>query len=86
MPNMGVTHVSQLLYVLEIVVVDMDDRDSIGMAGTWKQDIVNNAVITGSDGSITDADPKSIPILLVGNKTDKVKRSLLDDYCLTIRS
>ena len=52
--------------------MDTDDRDSIGMAGTWKQDIVNNAIVTGSDGSITDADPKSIPILLVGNKADKV--------------
>ncbi|XP_032242481.2 uncharacterized protein LOC5516669 [Nematostella vectensis] len=63
-----------------IVVVDMDDLDSITLAGTWKQDIINNAVFTGksenpntmnSDGKKDVA--KSIPILLVGNKADKLK-------------
>ena len=57
------------------VVVDMDDVDSVTMAGTWKQDIVNNAVFTDSSGNIKEnnTDPnKLIPILLLGNKTDKV--------------
>ena len=53
----------------------MDDIDSVTMAGTWKQDIVNNAVFTDSSGNIKEnnIDPnKHIPILLLGNKTDKV--------------
>ena len=53
----------------------MDDIDSVTMAGTWKQDIVNNAVFTDSSGNIKEnnTDPnKQIPILLLGNKTDKV--------------
>ena len=57
------------------VVVDMDDIDSVTMAGTWKQDIVNNAVFTDSSGNIKEnnTEPnKQIPILLLGNKTDKV--------------
>lgn len=58
-----------------IVVVDMDDIDSVTMAGTWKQDIVNNAVFTDSSGNIKEnnTEPnKQIPILLLGNKTDKL--------------
>ena len=53
----------------------MDDIDSVTMAGTWKQDIVNNAVFTASSGTLlnTTADPKLIPILLLGNKMDKVQ-------------
>ena len=54
----------------------MDDIDSVTMAGTWKQDIVNNAVFTDSSGNLkeinTDPSNKQIPILLLGNKTDKV--------------
>lgn len=53
----------------------MDDIDSVTMAGTWKQDIVNNAVFTDSSGNIKEnnTEPnKQIPILLLGNKTDKV--------------
>ena len=57
-----------------LVVVDMDDIDSVTMAGTWKQDIVNNAVFTAKNGNIKEniADSKLIPILLLGNKMDKV--------------
>ena len=53
----------------------MDDIDSVTMAGTWKQDIVNNAVFTDSSGNpkeITVESNKFIPILLLGNKVDKV--------------
>ena len=57
-----------------LVVVDMDDIDSVTMAGTWKQDIVNNAVFTANNGNIKEniTDSKLIPILLLGNKMDKV--------------
>lgn len=57
-----------------LVVVDMDDIDSVTMAGTWKQDIVNNAIFTANNGNIKEniADSKLIPILLLGNKMDKV--------------
>ena len=53
----------------------MDDIDSVTMAGTWKQDIVNNAVFTDCSGNpkeITVDSNKLIPILLLGNKVDKV--------------
>ena len=60
--------------LFHLVVVDMDDIDSVTMAGTWKQDIVNNAVFTANNGNIKEniADSKLIPILLLGNKMDKV--------------
>ena len=60
--------------LIHLVVVDMDDIDSVTMAGTWKQDIVNNAVFTANNGNIKEniADSKLIPILLLGNKMDKV--------------
>lgn len=58
-----------------IVVVDVDDIDSVTMAGTWKQDIVNNAVFTANSGNLQEdtKDSKQIPILLLGNKMDKLK-------------
>ncbi|XP_073227884.1 uncharacterized protein [Porites lutea] len=65
-----------------IVVVDMDDIDSVTMAGTWKQDIVNNAVFTDSSGNpkeITVESNKFIPILLLGNKVDKLKYQKTED-------
>ena len=61
-------------FFLPVVVVDMDDIDSVTMAGTWKQDIVNNAVFTANNGNLKEniAESKLIPILLLGNKMDKV--------------
>ncbi|XP_031569813.1 uncharacterized protein LOC116304247 [Actinia tenebrosa] len=68
-----------------MVVVDMDDLDSITMAGTWKQDIVNNATYSDKHDfqGISNTQNKnlqnerkevrSLPILLVGNKVDKLK-------------
>lgn len=66
----------------------MDDIDSVTMAGTWKQDIVNNAVFTDSSGNpkeITVESNKFIPILLLGNKVDKVLSFMIkmDIWCLT---
>ena len=50
------------------------------MAGTWKQDINNNSTITVTDGSTSErtrrksiASQAQVPILLVGNKLDKVR-------------
>ena len=64
----------------------MDDIDSVTMAGTWKQDIVNNAVFTDSSGNpkeITVESNKFIPILLLGNKVDKVSLMIyLQTYIL----
>lgn len=53
----------------------MEDIDSVTMAGTWKQDIVNNAVFTANSGNLQEdtKDSKQIPILLLGNKMDKVQ-------------
>ena len=49
------------------------------MAGTWRQDILNNVYLSGDselvNKSKNQADIlKSIPILLVGNKVDKVRK------------
>ena len=58
-------------------MADLSDPDSIDMAGTWRQDILNNADIS-EDGEILASRKKkkhsykSLPILLVGNKLDKV--------------
>ena len=59
-----------------IVVVDLCDEGSIEMAGTWKQDIVNNSFYTESGEKWHKKDMKSqmqLPILLVGTKMDKIK-------------
>ena len=70
----------------------MDDIDSVTMAGTWKQDIVNNAVFTDSSGNpkeITVESNKFIPILLLGNKVDKVslmiKTDILQTFVMVVR-
>jgi len=71
-----------------IVVVDLSDEDSIDMAGTWRQDVINNSMLGALDGSGPDAGMMSvkrqrkksmhsqvnIPILLVGNKVDKLEK------------
>ena len=78
----------RLFFVILIVVVDVSDKESIELAGIWKSDITNHAVISKTriektdQGSkvVTDyekADPASIPILLLGNKMDVVSCVLL---------
>ena len=58
-------------------MVDLSDLQSIDMAGTWRQDIVNNIYLSDDSELInqktnqTDIQ-KSLPILLVGSKLDKV--------------
>ena len=67
-----------------LVVVDVSDKESIELAGVWKKDITNHAVVSKTriektkQGSkvVTDyenADPSTIPILLLGNKMDVVR-------------
>eukprot|EP00794_Sanderia_malayensis_P000489 gene489-1134_t len=63
-----------------VVVVDLSDPQSIDMAGTWRQDILNNVYLSDDSELITGNRnqtniQKSIPILLVGNKLDKVESS-----------
>ncbi|XP_070569009.1 uncharacterized protein [Ptychodera flava] len=69
-----------------IVVVDLSDIESVELAGSWKQDIVNHAVVSqkktvkdenGVVKVVTEyakADPKSIPVLLLGNKYDVIEQ------------
>ena len=59
------------------MVVDLSDPESIDMAGTWRQDILNNVYLS-DDSELSSQSrnkteiQKSLPILLVGNKLDKV--------------
>ncbi|XP_065057346.1 ras-related protein Rab-32B-like [Rhopilema esculentum] len=61
-----------------IVVVDLSDPESIDMAGTWRQDILNNVYLS-DDSELSSQSrnkteiQKSLPILLVGNKLDKIE-------------
>ena len=63
------------------VVVDLSDPQSIDMAGTWRQDILNNVYLS-DDGEFINQNrgqidiQKSLPILLVGSKLDKVTKFL----------
>lgn len=71
--------------LLLTVVVDISDPESVDLAGTWRQDILNHAVISKkrivntSEGPRIDteyekADASQIPVLLLGNKFDIVSR------------
>ncbi|XP_078699504.1 uncharacterized protein LOC144926513 [Branchiostoma floridae x Branchiostoma belcheri] len=73
-----------------IVVVDLTDKQSIELAGSWKQDILNNTLLT-QDTSETSSDGKEntppnmarhVPVLLLGNKYDEIvkrEREKADD-------
>ncbi|XP_066274792.1 uncharacterized protein [Branchiostoma lanceolatum] len=63
-----------------IVVVDLTDKQSIELAGSWKQDILNNTLLT-QDVSESSSDGKentspnmarNVPVLLLGNKYDQI--------------
>ena len=58
------------------VVVDLSDKDSIEMAGSWKQDIYNNNFMTEEEGvrerKKSMKSQLQVPILLLGNKLDQV--------------
>eukprot|EP00058_Branchiostoma_floridae_P018767 XP_002604256.1 hypothetical protein BRAFLDRAFT_73394 [Branchiostoma floridae] len=63
-----------------IVVVDLMDKQSIELAGSWKQDILNNTLLTqdvsesSSDGKENTSPNKArnVPVLLLGNKYDQI--------------
>ena len=61
--------------------MDLSDPQSIDMAGTWRQDILNNVYLS-DDGEFINQNrnqidiQKSLPILLVGSKLDKVMQVL----------
>ncbi|XP_072036351.1 uncharacterized protein [Amphiura filiformis] len=68
-----------------IVVVNVSDKESMELAGVWKKDITNHAVISKTriektnQGSkvvtyYENADSSNIPILLLGNKMDVVEQ------------
>lgn len=71
-----------------VVVVDMNDVDSIELAGAWKQDFVNKAtnarMVTEKQPNgikITHLEeipcnPAKIPVMLLGNKFDIVEDQL----------
>ena len=69
------------MFLLLLVVVDLTDTGSVEMAGTWKREILNSCTVTlntpAENGEKTKktsvASQAQIPILLVGNKFDKVK-------------
>ncbi|XP_033117981.1 uncharacterized protein LOC117117699 [Anneissia japonica] len=64
-----------------IVVVDASDRGSIELAGSWKQDVCNNATVSQATNcaehktnvTYVKGDRSSIPVLLLGNKYDLVE-------------
>ncbi|XP_078618974.1 uncharacterized protein LOC144886295 [Branchiostoma floridae x Branchiostoma japonicum] len=73
-----------------IVVVDLMDKQSIELAGSWKQDILNNTLLTqdvsesSSDGKENTSPNKArnVPVLLLGNKYDQIlkrEREKADD-------
>jgi hypothetical protein len=58
-------------------VVDVSEPDTIGLAPTWKQDVLNHAHFTAAhdtaNQSSGDIIASSIPVLLLGNKADKTE-------------
>ncbi|XP_028409943.1 uncharacterized protein LOC114532596 [Dendronephthya gigantea] len=66
-----------------IVVVDVSEPDTIGLAPTWKQDVLNHANFTAKDKTSNQTGhaiiAPSIPILLLGNKSDKLEDNAKDE-------
>ena len=67
------------------VVVDLSDPDCIELAGTWRQDFLSkasrtveqietlpNGVQTVRQEPVKGFDPRSVPMILLGNKYDLV--------------
>ena len=58
-------------------MVDVSEVDTIGLAPTWKKDVLNHAQITvenseNGNGIEENCRKQTIPVLLLGNKADKV--------------
>ncbi|XP_064629001.1 uncharacterized protein LOC135488354 [Lineus longissimus] len=74
-----------------VVVVDIADRESVELAASWKQEVVNNATVTKTKREVdADGQPRvtvthipaeqgTIPILLLGNKLDVVEEQFMKD-------
>lgn len=61
----------------------MSELDTIGLAPTWKQDVLNHAQFTMENssnkyGKEDDMEQGAIPVLLLGNKADKVVPSAFE--------
>ena len=57
--------------------MDVSEPDTIGLAPTWKQDVLNHAQFTEAHKAASkitsDIMASSIPVLLLGNKLDKLE-------------
>ena len=76
------TLITFIFFCYFLVVVDLSDVQSIDMAGTWRQDIINNVYLSDDSELVNQSKhqtdiKKSLPILLVGSKLDKVCQKLL---------
>jgi protein lin-28 len=72
------------------VVVDIANIESVELAPSWKQEVVNNATVTQTTHDVDEegqprvtvahvpAEQGSIPILLLGNKLDVVSLVLIN--------
>ena len=64
--------------MVDVSVVDVSEVDTIGLAPTWKKDVLNHAQITvenSENGNGIEEEnfrEQTIPVLLLGNKADKV--------------
>ena len=57
-------------------MVDVSEPDTIDLAPTWKQDVLNHAHFTSAYNTKQDKNDimaASIPVLLLGNKADKLE-------------
>ena len=58
-------------------MVDVSEPDTIGLAPTWKQDVLNHAHFTVAHNTANESRDaimaSSIPVLLLGNKADKLE-------------
>lgn len=58
-------------------MVDVSEPDTIDLAPTWKQDVLNHAQFTHNSTNQTagthEIMTSSIPVLLLGNKADKLE-------------
>ncbi|RDD46813.1 Ras-related protein Rab-32B [Trichoplax sp. H2] len=69
-----------------VVVVDLSDKDDVERAEFWKQDIINNTFVSTETNNLGDdmqskkraenISDKKIPVILMGNKFDKVEVKL----------
>ena len=63
-------------------MVDVSEPDTISLAPTWKQDVLNHAQFGTEKDSTNqlaarEVKTSSIPVLLLGNKVDKLEVIIL---------